>query len=287
MKGELIVKDTLDPLVENGEKVQAIAEFVAEKEEGEVYVDFIVDTTGLIGKEIVAFETLYNVEGLDDEQIKTPKDVEENGKPIAEHKDPEDKSQTVKVKEPKIGTYLADDANNKKITESETTTLIDTVAFKSLKVGETYAVVGELIVKESGDPLVENGTPVKAVGYFTPEEENGSTEVAFVVNTKGMAGKHLVAFETLYNLSGLDDDEADDLEKVEENGKKIAEHKDITDKDQTVVIKVPKAPKKPRTPDTGDNNGVILYGFGGVLTAALAALVAMMRKRKAQGARAE
>jgi LPXTG-motif cell wall-anchored protein len=63
---------------------------------GKVKVEFEISTKGLEGKELVAFETAYRLEGYKkgDDVGKTP------GVIVAEHKDLKDKGQTIKVVKP-------------------------------------------------------------------------------------------------------------------------------------------------------------------------------------------
>lgn len=235
--------------------VKVTKEFTPEKPDGKVQVVFKFDASNLKHHELVAFESLFL-----------------KGKLIDEHKDPNDPKQTVNV--PEIGTYLADDANKKTI-KDDVTTLIDTVAYKGLTPGNKYAVVGELIVKETGNPLVESGKKIKAVGTFTAEAANGSTEVEFTVKTKGLNGKHLVAFETAYNITGIDLPDNPKPDDVENKGAKIAEHKDIKDPAQTVLIKNPKK----GTPDTGDN---LPLGMALAFITSLSGLGVLIRRRALQ-----
>lgn len=279
--GELMLKDTSDPLVENGTPVTAVGVFTPKSADGSTTVEFVIDTTGLIGKEVVAFETAYNITGKDVPEDPSKEDVEEKGTKVAEHKDIKDKSQTIKVKQPKIGTFLADDAEQKKVDPSGETVLIDTVAYTGLAPGHEYAVVGELILKDTGDPLVENGKKIKAMATFIPEKETGVAEVEFVINTKGLEGKEIVAFETAYSIEGLDNPDNPSIDEVEENGKKVGEHKDLNDKNQIVWVKEPgkKGPWLPKTPNTGDY--IKLGAVGVFLSSLLALLVMMIRRRKA------
>ena len=89
-------------------------------------------------------------------------------------------------------------------------------------------------------------------------------EIVFTFDASKLSGKQLVTFEELYDITNPD-------EPV-----KVTEHKDITDKGQTVTIKevpetpAPEEPKKPETPDTpshkvtdspktGDNTNVAAF----------------------------
>ena len=91
-----MMKDSGDPLVENGYEVTVWSEpFKPGKESGRIEVAFMIDTTNLKGKEIVAFETAYRVndytEGMDISKTTLTQ--------VAEHKNLNDEAQTIKVKD--------------------------------------------------------------------------------------------------------------------------------------------------------------------------------------------
>ena len=91
-----MVKDTGDPLVEHGHEVTVWSEpFQPKKSGGKVKVTFTIDTTKLEGKELVAFETAYRLNGYKkgDSLEKTTLTQ------VAEHKDLKDEGQTVKITE--------------------------------------------------------------------------------------------------------------------------------------------------------------------------------------------
>ena len=164
----------------------------------------------------------------------------------------EDVAQTP-VQKPEIGTTLADDKGNKSVVASDKTILIDTIAYKALDPSKWYRFTGTLMVKDTKDPLVENGKPIEVTSEpFQPKEPDGTVKVTFVVNTSNLEGKELVAFETAYRLE--DYKEGADQEQI--TSTVVAEHKDINDKGQTVKItKKPKdtpkeTPKKTPTPGT-------------------------------------
>ena len=90
-----MVMDTGDPLVEHGHEVTVWSEpFKPLLPNGKVEVTFTIDTTDLKGKELVAFETAYRLNGYKkgDDLSKTTMTK------VAEHKDLKDEGQTVKVK---------------------------------------------------------------------------------------------------------------------------------------------------------------------------------------------
>ena len=130
----------------------------------------------------------------------------------------------------------------------------------------------------SGDPLVEHGHEVTVWSEpFKPKKSSGKVKVTFTIDTTNLKGKELVAFETAYRLN--DYKEGDDLEKTTLT--KIAEHKDLKDKGQTVKIK--DGPIVSPPPKTGDRTMLLLWGilFTGALAAAMSmAVKETIRRRK-------
>lgn len=86
VQGVLMDKSTGKKLLVNDKEVTASAKFTPNEPDGTVELSFSFDSTGLVGKEIVAFETLYK-----------------DGVEIAVHADIEDKNQTVIVEESPLG----------------------------------------------------------------------------------------------------------------------------------------------------------------------------------------
>lgn len=102
-------------------------------------------------------------------------------------------------------------------------TLTDTVSYKHLIPGKEYLLVGTLMDKTTGKPLLLDGKEIHAETVFTPEVPNGTVAVTFTFDAKFIKGNtKLVVFETLYR-----------------DGKELAVHADIEDENQTVKVKVP------------------------------------------------
>lgn len=202
----------------------------------------------------------------------------------------EDVAQTP-VQNPEIGTTLTDDKGNKSVVASEKTVLIDTIAYKALDPSKWYRFTGTLMVKDTKDPLVENGKPIEVTSEpFQPKKQDGTAKITFVVNTSNLEGKELVAFETAYRLE--DYKKGDDLTKVKTIV--VAEHKDINDKGQTVRItqkpkdtpkETPKDTPTPGTstgtPKTGDDRNPWLWlGLMAVGVLLTGGSVLVLRKRE-------
>lgn len=118
---------------------------------------------------------------------------------------------------PSIGTTLVDAADDDHSLAWGGGSLVDTIAYAGLTVGQEYTVAGELMRKSDG-----TATGITGQTTFTPTSSSGTVEVTFTVPT-GYAGEALVAFETLY--------EGDTA-----TGTPVAEHKDIDDVNQTVTL---------------------------------------------------
>lgn len=182
VSGVLMDKETGKPFLDaKGNQITGETTFSPEQADGSVDVLFTVDTSLLAGKKFVAFEKLYTNE------------VE-----ITSHEDIEDEGQTVYV--PSIKTKAAD-AKTKINTscEDKEITIIDTVTYKNLHVGETYQVSGVLMDKSTGKPFLDSkGKEIRSKSEsFTPTETDGTVEVRFTFPATGLSGKSTVVFEDL------------------------------------------------------------------------------------------
>ena len=117
---------------------------------------------------------------------------------------------------PEIGTTATVDGEHTAEPAGEVT-LIDTISYKNLKVGETYKISGVLMDKETGEPLLVGEQQVTAELEFTPTNSEGTVELTYTFDASALAGKSVVVFEDLYQ---------------EENV--VASHSDINDEGQTV-----------------------------------------------------
>lgn len=114
---------------------------------------------------------------------------------------------------------------------------------------------------------IQTDDPTVALSWFIPETESGSLYVAVKVDISKLEECDLVFFEELWQ------DNPEEKDDINRPSHKIAEHKDLNDKDQTIhVYTVPK---------TGDSNSMTLYSaglFGTML--ALAAMIFAKKRRK-------
>ena len=208
--GKVSKKQLLDA---DGNPVTAETEFVPDDTYGTVDVTFAFDASDLKAKDkVVAFESLSL-----------------NGKELASHADIEDKSQTVTITKPEVGTTAKDGLDGNKTVVSDTeVSVVDTVKYKNVTPGKTYKVSGTLYEKVTDKDgkvakkqlLDADGNPVTAETEFIPEDTYGTVDVTFTFDGSLLKDNTpVVAFES---LSYKD--------------KEIASHSDIEDEDQTVTM---------------------------------------------------
>ena len=261
IEGALMFADTGKPVTDSGEPVTGEVEFTPEKPAGYEVVPFEFDGSGLAGRDVVAFETLYR-----------------GGEKVVEHADLANKSQTVHMAEPapEMGTTAtdADDGDHEAAADADVT-VIDEVRYENLEPGREYVLTGTLIDKTTAKPVEKDGLPLTSVVAFTPTEPNGSVEVTFAFDGTALAGHRTVAFESL----ALD-------------GAEVAKHMDIEDEGQSVDLVQPNAPGTPaaKLAQTGDTNNIaplVCLAVVAALAAALAALHQRKGKRGENGGDAE
>ena len=255
VKGVLMLKGTNEPLLVNGKEVTAEKTFVPEKSSGSVDVEFTFDASALQGEAVVVFEHLY------------VQDVE-----VASHTDIEDQGQTVDYPEHEIKTTAKDkDTQKSEGIAKKNATIIDTVSYSGLIIGQEYTVKGVLMLKGTNKPLLVNGKEITAEKTFVPEKSSGSVDVEFTFDASALKGESVVVFEHLY---------ADGVE--------VASHTDINDKGQTVTYKLGKL--KVTMPNQKNSGLITALKTGDMLTvtpyivllmlAGAAILVLAKRKKK-------
>ena len=215
--GVLMDKETKEPLLDkDGKQITSSVTFIAEEENGSVDVEFTFDASLLAGKTVVVFEDLYY-----------------NGKKVGSHADINDEDQSIHVVE--IKTTATDKNTKTHVAANGKTIIVDKVSYKGLIPGQEYVISGKLMDKETGKELVKGDKSSKIETLvdsvtgktneyiseikFVPTKSEGTVDIKFEVDTTGLESKTLVVFEKLYN-----------------EGKNIANHEDIEDKDQTIYV---------------------------------------------------
>ena len=127
-------------------------------------------------------------------------------------------------KEISIHTTATGKDGEKSIVAGKEVTIVDTVTLDGLEKGKKYQLKGWQMLKEENAELLIDGQRVESDYTFTADSEEMKIEIEYTFNASSLGGQNLVTFEELYALSNED-------EPV-----KVAEHKDIDDEGQTVLI---------------------------------------------------
>ena len=123
-----------------------------------------------------------------------------------------------------IHTTATSKDGEKTILAGKEVTIVDTVKLDGLTKGTKYQLKGWQMLKEENAELIIDGKRVESDYTFVADDEEMKVEISYTFNASELGGKNLVTFEELYDLSNPD-------EPV-----KVAEHKDIEDDGQTVLI---------------------------------------------------
>lgn len=191
--------------------------FTPEAANGVTSMNMALDTTALDGKSINVEQRLYVGDTL-----------------ILTHVDPS-AAQTVSVNAPAIQTLAmrkadADMTNskNKFIPCGYDTVFVDRVSYEGLTAGKDYTLVTEIYDRTAYDAdrsKVKIGDSFTKT--FTAESADGHVDVNISIDATQYVGHIIVVTETLYEANGAS------------LGKKIAEHVDLADNDQSVMVETP------------------------------------------------
>ncbi len=244
VKGVLMDKETNKPILDKkGKEVRAEITFIPKKRNGEVELIFTINADILRGKTTVVFEDLYK-----------------DGKLLVSHNDINDKDQTVKISNPEIKTKFTDIKGDKTISGNYKIRLVDNVEYKDLIIGNEYEVKMRVAIKGT-NPIEfikdENGNDLVVIKKFIADKKDGIIQIEVDLDLSTLKGKEIVAFEKIYK-----------------NGKLIATHEDINDKDQTIQIQ---APAMPLTGSLKQHTNLVI---GGLLLAC--GLIVLNRKKLIQ-----
>ena len=276
LKGWQMVKDENSELVIDGKRVESEYTFTAEDSKMEIQMEFTFNASAFGGKNLVTFEELYDITNPE-EPVK-----------VAEHKDIEDSGQTVLITERviEVHTSATDKVTGKKVIEADkAVTIVDTVTLNGLEVGSKYTLKGWQMVKNKNAQLLVDGKPVESEYTFTATDTKMEIQMEFTLDSSELVGKDLVTFEELYDVTSP------------EEPVKVAEHKNIEDKRQTVTVKEKSeisTPEKPSTlgtpsvtknpgdsPKTGDTTNLIaLFVMLGASSVGLLGALNIRKRRK-------
>lgn len=128
-------------------------------------------------------------------------------------------------KEITIHTTATDKKTGEKvIVAGKKVTIVDTVTLDGLEEGRKYQLKGWQMLKEENAELLIDGKRVESDYTFIADSEKMKVEISYTFDASELGGQNLVTFEELYDL------------KNPEEPVKVAEHKDIDDEGQTVLI---------------------------------------------------
>ena len=128
-------------------------------------------------------------------------------------------------KEITIHTTATDKETGEKIiVAGKKVTIVDTVTLDGLEEGRKYQLKGWQMLKEENAELLIDGKRVESDYTFVADNEKMKVEISYMFDASELDGQNLVTFEELYDL------------KNPEEPVKVAEHKDIDDEGQTVLI---------------------------------------------------
>ena len=193
----------------------------------DVNIPFVIDTTGLDGKDVVVAEYVYEGEDNTDLTVNEDGSIDETGVykthtgKLVKHDDLTAKTQTLSI--PKIGTTaLGVETETHYLHASGIQKFKDIVNYENVLPGKTYDLLAVVMDKSTGKPLLDvDGKKVTATASYTPTEKNGSAEVIFTCDTSkvNFRDKAIVLFEDLY------------YNKIH-----LTAHADITDEGQTLYF---------------------------------------------------
>ena len=226
LKMELIDTETMEQLKDaEGNPVSVEKKFKAEKSEMDVDIEVVFDASGLAGRTITVFDGLYI-----------------GDKEVAAHKDINAESQQVVFPAHEIGTTALNNqtGSHEALVKTESVNT-DTVAYEGLIPGLKYLMKAVVMDQETGKPLEIDGKELTLEKEFIPEKESGELEMKFEFDASDLAGKSIVFYEYLSVVIGD--------EKVP-----VAEHEDITDKEQTITFVNPQIGTTALDKESGTHN---------------------------------
>ena len=217
LEGVLVDRESGVPLKHtNNEPVTASTSFVPRSQTGSQKVTFVVDTSKLQGKSIVAEERLLL-----------------NGKEIARHDDHNDASQTVFI--PSLATTLAE-VEPASEEDAARLTLVDKVTASDLEPGRTYEVSGTLIDKETKEPYRDSeDQTAQGKTTFVAQSNKETVDVSFSLDRYDASGKELVAFEQL-SCRDVRLAAHEDLNSAEQTIRVVKLETSLSDKDGQSIV---------------------------------------------------
>lgn len=206
LKTWLVDEEGHDLLDENGKKIEVVHTFTPETPNGEYKVEIEIDGKYFEGQALTVYEDLFEGTQL-----------------IGIHHDLSQETQTVYVPEVKTS------ASYNVIKEGNIVEITDVISYKHFPVEEMKGVI-TLVDLKTGKPMTNaDGKEYKAEYTFTPTAEMGEIQIPVEIPVEEIREKKFVIFEEFYRI--VKDTETDEPKEVP-----YAEHKDLTDKAQTIKL---------------------------------------------------
>lgn len=199
-------------------------ELIIHNKSGSIDMTYSFSGTSLAGKQFVIYEYLFEgekttpltvVDGVvDTTEVMTDR----NGELIC-HTDMYDDNQIGYFMDGHT-TALGKDTGDHTVAPKTEVTIVDEITYKGLVPGLEYTATGILMLKETGEPLLDaEGNEITNTVMFIPETINGSAYVEFTFDSSLLSGKQIVVFEEVYYKDIL-----------------VFVHADLEDEDQTVTV---------------------------------------------------
>ena len=235
---------------------ESALKFTADTEKMIVEVKTAFDASGFEGKEVVYFEYLFEGDLL--KEVKTPGELltEKAELLLAKHENINDIGQTIRF--PSVNTSVSAKDGGREVQPVENVTVYDDVEYHGLTEGDSFNVIGILMDKKTGEPVLKDGENIISTKTFTAEESDGTVRMEFNFDATGMEEHDVVVFEKIYDAEGH----------------LIARHEDINYLPQT--FRVTDQPK------TGDGFMLSAYTLVMLLSGAAVAFVIYLKKRKSR-----
>ena len=241
IKGILIDKNASEneenakPLLDNnGNPIIAQTTFTVdsdyitnEKEKcGTVDVTYHFDGRNLEGETYVIFEYLFEGNSTaplyENGTLNLTGAVTRRDGEVVRHADLTDTNQTGTF--PSIDTAAWTEKTGINVSPAEENVIIhDKVSYTGLIPTYEYRLESTLMDRDSGEELLDaEGTPIKEIRYFIPEQADGELEIVFdAIDATGMDGKATVVYERIYW-----------------NNRSYASHVNLDDAEQTIFYPV-------------------------------------------------
>ena len=189
----------------DGNDIIVESEILPDETNGSIDVEIPIKGRNLMGKTLVVYEEICYADGV----------------VIAQHKDLKDAGQTVTVAG--ITTTAAIQTTAGQNDRYTSQTVRDTVKYYGLTKGTSYTLQGTLMDKATGNTYQENGKDVTASKTFKASATSGTETLDFEISSSEAKNKTLVVCENVYTT-------------VDGKQVLVAQHSDLTDKDQTVEV---------------------------------------------------